>query len=680
MVHPDRPLRRLIAVVLSGIGAAAFSAPRVPLEDFVHDRDVANMQLSPDGQYLSFLHDVGGHSTICTEAVGTTNALQFDLGFAPLFGPAAPKDVVGYGWIGDDRMIFTTAAWNSLYGVVAANRDAKEMSPISGLELVTHAGSTFVNVNTDNLLWAFATIYRFDDPDRSVLMLDPHALGSASQLYPDVIKVNSATGGYTTMTRNPGNVRSWGVDHRGQVRIGLADLGGLKSGFIYREDEDSPWGKLEVPKDIRRPNVFFFDRDNKHLFFSALSANWRRGLYRMDPDNPTTAELILSDPDYDIVQEDPGLTPSIDGVSLSRTVLSEKKGTLLGIWYLTDAPRVKWYDKDFAAYQGAVDRAMPNTVNLYVDHSRDEKRILYFCFSDRDPGTYVLLDVERHWIHPIARRIPQIDPNEMAQTFGIEYAARDGLPIHGYLTLPVGYSAKHLPLIVMPHGGPEVRDVWGFDPFVQFLANRGYAVLQMNYRGSPGYGQQFYNKGLRQVGGAIQDDIEDATKWAIAQGIADPEKIAIVGGSYGGFSVLFALGHDPGLYKCGVSIAGVTDWIKIYHNLDDPVYKYARQYWKRHIGDPQTDEAFLRSISPVTFADKITAPVLVIQGTQDYTVPPDQAHRMISALEAAGRKPESLFIADDGHYMNSARARREGFKAIEDFLVAHLGPGMPPKG
>ena len=677
---PLRLARRLSALVFSGIGVAAFAVPRVPLEDFVHDRDVSNMQLSPDGKYLSFMHDYEGHPTICTEPVGTTNALQFAMGYASVFGPTAPKDVVSYGWIGDDRLLMATAAWNSIYGTLAANRDAKEISPISGLELITHAGDTLVNVNLDNLLWAFQSIYRFDDPDRSILMLDLHTNDGTAQLYPDVVKVNSYTGGSMTQVRNPGNVRQWGVDHRGQVRIGLQDLGGGRPGLIYREDEDSPWGKLDVPKDVRRPDAFYFDSDNKHLFFSALSPDRHRALYRMDPDKPETAELIVSDPDYDIVQEDVDLTPSIDGVSLARTILSEKKSTLLGVWYLRDAPRVRWFDKDFAAFQRAIDHAMPDTVNLYVDHSRDEKRVLYFCFSDRDPGTYVLLDAEQRWIHPVAKRIPQIVPGQMAQVYGISYGARDGLPIHGYLTVPVGYPAKHLPLIVMPHGGPAVRDIWGFDPLVQFLANRGYAVLQMNYRGSPGYGQQFYNKGLRQVGRAIQDDIEDATKWAVAQGIADPERIAIVGGSYGGYSALFALGHNPGLYKCGVSIAGVADWMKIYHNLDDPIYKYARPYWVRHIGNPQTDEAFLRSISPVTFADKITAPLLIIQGTQDYTVPPEQARAMISALEAAGHKPESLFISDDGHYMNSARARREGFQAIESFLEAHLGAGVPPTG
>jgi dipeptidyl aminopeptidase/acylaminoacyl peptidase len=668
-----------MALTCVGIGAAAFAAPRVPLEDFVHDRDVGAMQLSPDGQYLSFLHDVAGHPTICTEPVGSTNILQFDMGFASVFSPAAIKDVAGYGWIGDDRLIMTTAAWNTLYGVLAANRDAKEISPISGLELIPHAGGILLNVNLDGLLWAFQSFHRFNDPDSSVLMLDLHTYSGTEQLYPDVVRVNSVTGGAITVVKNPGNVRGWGADHLGQVRIGLTDAGGLKLGMIYRVDEDSPWGKLDVPSDMKDLKMVAFDGDNRHLFMSALSPEKRQALYRLDPEDGLKGALVISDPEYDVIQEEQKLTPYIDGIRLVRPVFSEASGTLLGVCYLREAPHVKWYDKKFAAYQGAVDHAMPNTVNLYVAHSRDEKRVLYFSFSDRDPGTYVLLDAQQRWIHPVAKRLPRIVPGQMAEMLSFVYPARDGLNVHGYLTVPVGYPAKHLPLIVMPHGGPAVRDVWGFDPLVQFLANRGYAVLQMNYRGSPGFGDEFFRKGLRQVGAGIQDDIEDATRWAIAQGIADPERIAIVGGSYGGYSALFALGHNPGLYKCGVSIAGVTDWMKIYHNLNDPEYKYTRQYWREHIGDPQTDEAFLKSVSPVNFADKITAPLLMIQGTEDFTVPPDQARAMISALEAAGHKPESLFISDDGHYMNSARARREGFQAIESFLEERLGTGLPPK-
>src|ERR1700690_2373863 len=349
---PNRPLRPLAALAFAGIAGAAFAAPRVPLEDFAHDPDVRNMQLSPDGQYVAFLHDYMGHPTICSEPVGTSNVLQFDLGIALPIGPAVQKGVSGYTWIGDDRLLLTTNVWNFYwYGTVAANRDAKEMTPISGLELIPHSSGILLNVNLEGLLWASQSIYKFYDEDRSILMLDDHSYNGTSMLYPDVVKVNSFTGGQETVMRNPGNVRSWGVDHRGQVRIRLADLGGPNFEVTYREDDDSPWRKLGLPKGMAKPNSFQFDSDNKHIFVSALSPEKRKALYRLDPDDEGKEELVASDPEYDVIQEEPKITPYIDGIRLCRSVFSEKKGSLLGVWYLREAPRVKWFDKDFAGFQ-----------------------------------------------------------------------------------------------------------------------------------------------------------------------------------------------------------------------------------------------------------------------------------------------------------------------------------------
>jgi dipeptidyl aminopeptidase/acylaminoacyl peptidase len=206
------------------------------------------------------------------------------------------------------------------------------------------------------------------------------------------------------------------------------------------------------------------------------------------------------------------------------------------------------------------------------------------------------------------------------------------------------------------------------------LASRGYAVLQVNFRGSTGYGERFYEQGRREVGRAIQDDIEDGTRWAIAQGLADPKRIAIVGGSYGGYSALFALGHNPDLYRCGISVSGVTDWLKLYENFSEPEHRFAQEYWTEQIGDATKDESFLRSISPVNFADKITAPVLLIQGKEDGIVPPAQARAMLAALERAGRKPQSLFLAEEGHEIRSRTARLEEFERIEAFLAKNLAP------
>jgi dipeptidyl aminopeptidase/acylaminoacyl peptidase len=344
----------------------------------------------------------------------------------------------------------------------------------------------------------------------------------------------------------------------------------------------------------------------------------------------------------------------------------------MGVRYVTERPEVKWIDGDFEKIQALVDASLEGTINMIQSVSTDERLMLVFAFSDRDPGTYYLYNREKGELTGLLKTRAWIKPEEMGQTYPIKYAARDGLEIHGYLTVPPGCKPRDLPVVIMPHGGPWVRDVWGFNPLVQLLATRGYAVLQMNYRGSTGYGREFSREAEKEVGAAIQNDIEDATRWAIAKKIADPKRIAIVGGSYGGYSALYALGKSPGLYRCGISINGVTDWVKMFKQLDEEEYKFAREHWVEQIGDPAKDEQRLQAISPVTFASEISAPVLIVQGTKDLIVPVSQAKRMVSALEGAGRTVQTLYLAGMGHNISGEKARIEMFKRIEAFLAENL--------
>lgn len=653
--------------------------PRVSVDDFARTADVSQMRLSPDGQYESFLHENDGHPAVCTRRVGSTNATVFDLGENSVYGHFVPRSVIGYQWISDDRLIVQTGVWNYGYGVFAVNRDASRFRGISGLETLPYTRGMLVNVNLESLLWATRCIHAFDDRNRSILMLDEHTYSGGSRLYPDVVRVNTLTGTADTVVKNPGNVVGWAVDHNGQVRMGLVDEGSLRFRAIVRDNDRAPWRARRLPPGIREAELCGFDPDNRHVYIGALSPRGRLALYRLDLAPGGKAQLVASDPDYDLLPPKFVPSPAIDGDPLMTPIFSPQH-TLLGVRFLRSGPRVHWFDPKFAGYQQAIDHTMPHTVNLCVGISRDEKRVLYLCFSDRDPGTYCVLDAAAKSIRPVGRRMPWINPAVMAPMYPISYRARDGVTIHGYLTVPVGCKPAHLPLVVLPHGGPWVRDVWGFDRLVQLLANRGYAVLQMNYRGSTGYGHKFYELGRRQVGGAIQDDIEDGTRWAIKAGLADPHRIAILGISYGGFSALYALGHNPDLYRCGVSIAGVTDWMRIFRSLKDDEYKFSREYWQENIGDPDRDAPKLKAASPVDFAAKITAPVLLIQGTADRTVPPSQAHAMVAALEAAGHRPQSLFLSGDGHGLTSAKARRDGFRAIETFLAVNLGPGAVPAG
>jgi dipeptidyl aminopeptidase/acylaminoacyl peptidase len=228
---------------------------------------------------------------------------------------------------------------------------------------------------------------------------------------------------------------------------------------------------------------------------------------------------------------------------------------------------------------------------------------------------------------------------------------------------------------MLVHGGPWVRDVWGFDAVVQFLANRGYAVLQINYRGSTGYGSAFVEKARAQVGGAIQDDIADAVRLAIQKGIADPSRVAIMGGSYGGYSTLFALGRTPELYRCGIDVAGVTDWPALMKNRDRDEYKIAYAHWVERVGDLKDDTTLgrLAAASPVNFADQIKAPLLIVHGDRDATVPVAQTKAMVAALTRAGHKPETLFFGKLGHAIPRDKDGVAFLNRLETFLAAHLG-------
>jgi len=646
--------------------APAAAIERLPVEIFAKEPSTNRAQLSPDGKRLAFLRDYAGQTSLHVASVDEKKLSRLDVGEAALVNNAR-KEVANFTWVGNERLVITTTVWDMFYGVIASNWDGGQTVPISGYE------DNRIAVSGGKLL-AREVIHSFRDKDHTILMLDRHEDGAGSANRPDILRVDTLTGRAGSELKNPGEVARWGLDFDGVARFGVLTHG-QQSGAIYRENAQAPWRTI-LPLQNRSNSLrpLGFDAAGQRMLVASLNEEKRWAVFPLDPGTGELGQPLVSDPVYDIVPE--GLADAA-GVGLVSTFFSRKKQTLVGIRYVTDTSRVKWFDRDFAGYQGLVDRSMPDTVNMLVGMSDDEKRLLWYSFSDQNPGEYSLLDLERRKLSLLATRMPWVKPAQMAPMLMVKYAARDGLVIYGYLTVPVGHERKNLPLVLLVHGGPWARDVWGYNPLVQLLANRGYAVLQMNYRGSTGYGEELYRKARRQIGREIQDDIEDAARWAIAAGVADPKRIAIMGASYGGYSTLFGLGRTPELYRCGISIAGVTDWPAFYEDSDIAEYKASKRYWREQLGDPVKDHYDLRSISPVNFADKITAPVLIIQGKEDQRVPQDQAKRMVAALTKAGRKPESLFIAKLGHTFGDEKQRTEIYKAVTAFLEKNLGPGVP---
>lgn len=660
--------RLLAALITVSVSSSVFAVERLPIEDFTREPEISRGKLSPDGKNFAYLRSSDGRTMIYINELDGPKRTKIDPGLASVANDA-PKEVEGFYWVSNRRLLIATGVWDSRYGVLATNLDATETVPISGYEMVN------ANSLREPITFIHDVLARCSDPEPMLLMVDRHERAPGSSQHPDIVKVNTMTASQTVVAKNPGEVESWAADDRGIVRAGFTSHGKL-SGMVYRDKDGEPWREL-IPLEKRHSPLrgLGYDAATGQFLVAAMDQNGHWAPHRVDPKTKSLSEPLLSDPDYDIVPSRSDLR--VDNIPLSSPVYGPNGKGVVGYRYFTEAPRVKWFDQAFADYQRKIDRGLPNTVNLPVEISQDGKRVLWFAFSDQDPGTYLLADLEKKSLKSVGKRMSWIKPAQMAPMLSIKYQARDGLLIHGYLTVPLGHQPKDLPLVVYPHGGPWVRDIWEFDPLVQLLANRGYAVLQMNYRGSIGYGEELYEKAQREIGGKIQDDIEDATRWAISAGVADPKRVAIMGASYGGYSALFALGTSPDLYRCGISMAGVTDWLDIFERRrHDSDYKRANEYWREQIGDPEKDAEKLRAASPVTFADKITAPVLIIQGKEDRIVPPQQANLMIAALEKNGSKPERLFLSKVGHNFGDEKARLILFKRVIEFLTKNLGAGV----
>jgi len=306
--------------------------------------------------------------------------------------------------------------------------------------------------------------------------------------------------------------------------------------------------------------------------------------------------------------------------------------------------------------------------------TKDETKRIIRTYSDHSMGAYYIYDDETGKLGKIADISPWIDEKNMATVHPISYTSRDGLTINGYLTLPVGYTmknAKNLPVVVNPHGGPWSRDHWGFNPEIQFLSNRGYAVLQMNFRGSTGYGKEFWEKSFKQWGQAMQDDITDGVEWLIAKGIADKNRIAIYGGSYGGYATLQGLVKTPDLYACGIDYVGVSNLFTFMETFP-PYWEPFRQIMYEQVGDPVKDSTMMAAHSPSLNADKIKVPLFIAQGANDPRVKKSESDQMVQALKERGIDVGYMVKDNEGHGFHNQENQFDFYRAMESFLAEHL--------
>ncbi len=612
------------------------------METFFRDYETTEVRLSPDGKSLAMIAPLKGRHNLLMLDLETMNP-----GWLTSF---PNSDVHSINWASDERILLRLEQDGmESCGLFAINRDGKRPCVL--------APALFRGDRVTQLYHPEFLSQLPNEPDHALVAavtLDWRSSPDALS-YPNVDRMHMFTGGKMEIVQNPGGVLRWLTDRHGAVRAGVA-IAGRKLRLLYRASTNSDWKTLlEFGADEDGVDPISFAADNTNLLVTATHGRNTVGLYLFDVARAAIGECLWQHAEYDV-----------DNVYLSPT-----DHRPLCVFYEDDQPRCQWFDARWLGIQASIDRVLTNRVNRIVNMSRDEKRAVFRSFSDRSPGTYYLYDATTRRLAKVREQASWIKEADMAPMRPISYKSRDNLTIHGYLTLPLGTIGTNLPLVVIPHGGPWVRDSWTFDPETQFLASRGYAVLQMNFRGSTGYGQAFLKAGFKQWGLKMQDDISDGVQWAIAQGIANKDRVAIYGASYGGYAALVGLTQTPELYKCGISYAGVTD---ITEMLAVDRYHDARRIGLEsvYVGDSKTDKDQLKSTSPINHVDRIRAPLLLIHGSEDMRVRVSQVKRLASKLKAHDKTFEMILESEEGHGFHIEKNKIEMYRKMETFLQKNL--------
>ncbi|PWT80769.1 MAG: S9 family peptidase, partial [Acidobacteria bacterium] len=432
---------------------------------------------------------------------------------------------------------------------------------------------------------------------------------------------------------------------------------GVNTGLLYRKTEEDSWGTILTTsfKEVFSPEFFTFD--NKNLFGVSNIGRDKTAVVEFDLETARETRLLFEDPEVDV----------------SGLYYSKKRKVITSVSYTTWKEQRQYFDSFTAELYKTLEQRLPGYDVYITSSNRNEDVFIVRTVTDRSLGSFYLFDSTSGELRKLADRNPWLREEELAEMKPISYASRDGLVIHGYLTLPVGALAKNLPVVVNPHGGPWARDQWGFNPEVQFLANRGYGVLQMNFRGSTGYGRKFWEAGFKQWGLQMQDDISDGVKWLIDQGVADPVRIAIYGGSYGGYAVLSGLTKTPDLYAAGVDYVGVSNLFTFMKTVP-PYWKPFLEMMYEMVGDPEKDKKLFEENSPALNADKIKAPLFVAQGAKDPRVNIEESNQIVRALQQHGVDVEYMVKENEGHGFQNEENRFSFYEAMEKFLSRHL-PG-----
>lgn len=586
-------------------------------------------KVSPDGKRMAYLAPVNDVLNVWVGSVGGDD-------YQPVTRDT-DRGVRFYFWAADNRHILYiqdvggNENWR-LYATNIATRETRDLTPFENVQAqVIDADKHFPNdliigLNKDN-----------------------------PQVH-DAYHLNLTTGELTIVAKNPGNIAGWVTDAQLKVRAAAATTPDSGLELLVRDDEQGEWRKLITwePDDALTSSPLGFTLDGQSLYMEdSRDVNASR-LVKL---NLATNEItvIAEDPQYDVgnvlIHPD---TYEVQAVAFNKDRVE---------WQVLDSSIQIDFDRIRDIHQG--------DFSLVNRDDADETWIIAFTV-DNGPVPFYAYDRKNQTVQFLFDNQPDLNNYTLAHMEPITFTARDGLTIHGYLTLPEGRGKTNLPLVLNVHGGPWARDGWGFRPEAQWLANRGYACLQVNYRGSTGYGKDFLNAGNKEWGRNMHNDLVDAVQWAIQQGIADPRKVAIYGGSYGGYAALAGATFTPDLFCCAVDIVGPSNLITLIKTIP-PYWSTFLATFHTRVGNPDTEEEFLKSRSPLFKADQIKIPLLIAQGANDPRVKQAESEQIVEAMKSKGINYEYMLFPDEGHGFAKPENRIKFYAAAEKFLAKHLG-------
>ena len=615
----------VFALMPLGIAFAALP-PLIPMEDFFKNPEIAGFSISPNGNFLAFVKPWERRMNVYVREIAT--------GTEKRITSATERDIAGFMWKGSDRIVFAQDVGGDenfhVYITDLKGANTQDLTPFEKVRAMI----------VDDLE---------EDPQHILIELNRNN----PEVF-DVYRCDINSGDLELIAENPGNITGWITDHNGKLRAAI-ETDGVNETFLYRANESEDFRRLITTNFRETFSPAMFDYDNKFMYVVSNLSRDKDAIYKFDPDENKLLDLIFEHPEVDV----------------GGILHSKKKKKITAITYVTDKLNYKFLDADREEIQKTLEEFFPGFELAVTDYDDDETKFIVRTYSDNSRGTYYFYNRNDNSLSKLADLSPWLKSENLAHMQPVKFQSRDGLDIHGYLTLPLGVASKDLPLVVIPHGGPSERDSWGFDSEAQFLANRGIAVLQVNFRGSTGYGKEFWQAGFKQWGRKMQDDITDGVLWAVSQGIADKSRLAIYGGSYGGYAALAGATFTPDLYACAVSYVGPSNLFTLLESIP-PYWEPYREMEYEEIGDPIKDKQLLHDVSPVFHAQNIKIPLFVAQGANDPRVNKAESDQIVEAVRKAGKDVVYMVKDNEGHGFQNEENRFDFYREMESFFKKHL--------